>query len=159
MGFRRLASYLSCFAKKGNPKKATPEAPVATRLPCDARRNGPSRTRSAGLAAGFTQTCATEDSRPVCASRRAQRGPQPKQHGSLGCCTGQVALERQKPGGFRGPRGPAEKRRTLRGSRRALSESSQLKTVMTSCAGAEESEHHREVAQSATGTSGSPFLW
>jgi hypothetical protein len=115
-------------------------------------------TRSRNLAVVFTQTSATDDSRPACASRRAQRGPS---RNSASASFSFWLIPRTKVWArdlFGVPVGPAEKRRALRGSRRALSESSQSKTVMTSCAAAEETEHRRVVVRSTTGTVGACFL-
>ena len=144
-----------CFAsllrqKKVSKEKATPTGPVALRLPCDARRSGPARNSLTG----FAQTTAPDDSRPVCASRRPQRGTAGAAQ-RLGTFHRLNHTAMQTTGRLLGfPFGAAEKRRALRGCRRALSEGAQR----PSCAAAEESEHRREVAL-ATGPVGVAFFW
>ena len=151
--FRLLARYfLLLRQKKVSKEKATPTGPVALRLPCDARRSGPARN---SLTA-FAQTTAPDDSRPVCASRRPQRGPRTTQRQDFEFPTGQFTAQSQMRASFWVfPFGPADKRRTLRGSRRALSEGAQR----PSCAAAEESEHRRVVMRSMTGPVGVAFFW
>ena len=117
-----MASYFSCFAKKSNQKKATPEVPVAARLPCDARRNGPPRN-SLTQPGGCVHSDIRDGQPP--SRLRFSAGPTgaPKRsrpHTSI------VGSTRKKTKHWRCfgwvPVGPAEKRRALRGRRRALSE-------------------------------------
>ena len=72
----RGASHFSCFAKKSNQKKATPEGPVACGdCPALLGRPGGCATRPCGETA-WAQTVLADSPRPSCVARRPQRGPQ-----------------------------------------------------------------------------------
>ena len=144
-----LASSFSCFAKKRNPKKATPTVPVVlctTTLRCSVSEAAAQLAHATWRLRSLRQCSPMAPQRPVLLGG-PNGGLGRDNTGPLNFTVVNWRCNFWSSGAFRGPRGPAEKRSGLRGSRRALSESSQLKTVMTSSAAAEDREHRRAVAQ------------
>ena len=68
--------FLFLLRQEKEPKEGDPDGPGRTSCDYPAMLVGTGRrgTRSRNLAVAFTQTSATDDPRPACASRRDQRG-------------------------------------------------------------------------------------
>ena len=157
--FRLTASYLSCLAKKGNPKKATPTVPVAARLPCDARslrrlRNSHPQSSDCGCS-DSARRLPLRALRFSAGPTGARRGHEPK-HSWLSYLERTRSIAAASVGSPLGPPRSAGGTGVVR--RGCLSEAGRL-AGFTSSAAARSGEHRRVVVRSTTGTSGVAFFW
>ena len=158
--FRLTARYfLLLRQKKVSKEKATPTAPVATRLPCDARRNGPPRNSLTQLWLRSLRHPRRTSPVPSALLGEPNGDPEKLTTPDLGAWN---QPERKRSTGAASTGSPLGPPRSAGGTgavrRGCLSEAGRL-AGFTSSAAARSGEHRRVVVRSTTGTSGVAFFW